>query len=325
MWSCVTFCRIAEGEVVQQLVLYPSVSVQVTMVKMVPRRHQVRLTPRDLEISRDLWLYRYLTTHQVSRLHFGHLKLAQRRMRQLVRARLVDRFSAVPSESAGFEGWTYRLSGEGVKLIAADTGLAPEEVRPPIRPPHGVGYLAHHRILTDFRIWLREGCAGAAGGFGYQFVPSYEEIRVAGRRQRRVSIEVAGRKRRLVPDGAFALVRSADAKAALFLLEIDRGTEPLSGVHPSSIEKKLGLYLDAFEHEGEGAYGRLFDRAFNGFRVLFLVPDRKRASGVVGVAQRMDLQPIVWVAEADMVRRSGDLTARVWLDDPKGPLRSLVE
>lgn len=292
---------------------------------MVPGRHQFRLTPRDLEISRDLWVYRYLTTQQISRLHFGHLKLAQRRMRQLVRAKLVDRFSAVESDSAGFEGWTYRLSGEGVKLLAAETGLAPEEIRPPIRPPHGVGYLAHHRLLTDFRIWLREGCAGTAGGFGYQFVPSYEEIRVSGRRQRRVSLEVAGRKRRLVPDGAFALVRSADAKAALFLLEIDRGTEPLSGVHPSSIERKLGLYLDAFEQEAERAYGELLGRSFNGFRVLFLVPDRKRASGVVGVAQRMDLLPIVWVAGADMVQRSGDLTAEVWLDGPEGSLRSLVE
>ena len=295
------------------------------MKSMVPQRYQVRLTPRDLEISRDLWVYRYLTTSQISRRHFGHIKLAQRRMRQLVKAKLVDRFSAVPSKWAGFEGWTYRLSGEGVKLVAADTGLAREEIRPPIRPPQGVGYLAHHRLLTDFRIWVREGCAGPEGEFGYQFVPSYEEVRVEGRRRRRVAIEVPGRKRRLVPDGAFTLVRSADGKAALFLLEIDRGTEPLSGVHPSSIEKKLGLYRDAFDREVDCSYGKLFEHSFNGFRVLFLVPDRRRATGVIRVAKRMDLAPIVWAAEDHIVQEPGELTAEVWLDDPKGPPRSLVE
>lgn len=295
------------------------------MLVMVPQGHQFRLTPRDLEISRDLWVYRYLTTHQISRLHFGHVKLAQRRMRQLVKAKLVDRFSAVPTKWAGFEGWTYRLSGDGVKLVAADSGLAPEEIRPPIRPPQGVGYLAHHRLLTDFRIWLREGCAGTEGGFGYQFVPSYEEVRVAGRRRRRVAIEVPGRKRRLVPDGAFALVRSSDGRAALFLLEIDRATEPLSGVHPSSIEKKLGLYRDAFDREADRSYGELFERSFNGFRVLFLVPDQRRAAGVIGVAKRMDLTPIVWAAKDDIVQELGELTAEVWLDDPKRPPRSLVE
>jgi hypothetical protein len=41
------------------------------------------LTARAVAVLRDVWLYRYLTARQVSRLHFGPAKLAQRRLHVL--------------------------------------------------------------------------------------------------------------------------------------------------------------------------------------------------------------------------------------------------
>ena len=61
----------------------------------------VGLTERDRRILKDIWLYRYLKTPQVTRLHFGGQKLAQRRMRRLVDSGFVERFRADDAVRAG--------------------------------------------------------------------------------------------------------------------------------------------------------------------------------------------------------------------------------
>lgn len=271
------------------------------------------LTPRDLAVLRDVWLYRYVTSAQVSRLHFGHLKLAQRRLRLLVERRLLVRFRAEPSR-VGFGEWWYRLAQGGAPLVDAGATL-------PTRVPRSLGFLAHHALVTDARIWLREACARS--GFGYGFVPSYDEVRESGRRRARIALSVVGHQRLLVPDGAFTVER--DGRCALFLLEADRGTEPLTGRHPSAIERKFVLYRDAFEARAEEHYARLLGQAVEGFRVVCLVPSVARRDGFLRLAERLDLAPLVWVGLNELVRAPGDLSARCWASAPGGPLRALVE
>jgi len=280
---------------------------------------QFRLTARDHILLRDVWLYRYLTAAQISRLHFGNLKLAQRRVRKLAAAQLVDRFR--PDR---FGRWTYRLSGDGARIVADDAGLARSAVHPPKRPPASGSYLAHHGLLTEFRIWLREGCIASGDEFGYGFVPAYEEVRERGRRRRRVAIEVSDQRRLLIPDGVFCLERQ-DGKAALFTVEIDRGTEPVRRRYGSSIEQKLTHYRLAFDHHAEKHYEDLFGWQFSGFRVLCLVPDERRAQAFINLAARVDLAPLVWTATHDLLQERGDLDAHVWRRLPDGPLLALTE
>ncbi len=282
------------------------------------------MTTRDEAILRDVWLFRYATALQIARLHFGgHLKLAQRRLRRLTAQNLVDRFQVEAARRTGFTTWWYRLARPGARLIAAPIGKRVEDFLPPKRPPRTHGFLAHHARVTDFRIWLREACANGDGAFQCQFIPSYEEVREGGRRQRRIAIPFDHRS--LIPDGVFT-VRRFDGREALFLLEIDRGTEPLTGRHPSAVERKLRYYCDAYDTQAAMAqYGRQFDAKFSGFRVLFTVPSVTRLRGLVNLALRVDLTPLVWVTRDTVLDQAGDLSAACWATTPEGPLRRLTE
>ena len=273
----------------------------------------LRATPRDKAVLRDLWLFRYLSTRQISRLHFGHVKLAQRRLRTLAENRLVDRFQPGGARQAGFRTWWYRLANRGARIVAGGEDVRPEDILPPVRRPRSWHFVAHHALVTDFRVWLREGLNNSE--FSAGFIPAYEEVK--GQRRPRIALEVPGHVRLLIPDGVFMLQRGE--MRALFMLEVDRGTEPLTGKHKSSITRKLQRYRAAFDARKEEHFEKLFDANFNGFRILCLVPDRQRLEAFLRLAARMDLTPLVWVTTSSLVEETGDLDQRCWaitIDDP---------
>lgn len=292
-----------------------------------PRTHDTaatHLTDRDRRVLVDLWRFRYLTTTQLCRLHFSHPKLAQRRLRRLAQGGLVSRFRTAEAATSGFRMWSHHLAGRAVPLVADALGLPASRLSHPTKPPRSIAFLFHHILLTDFRIWLREGCQASAGVFGYRFVPAYEETRHDGIRARRVVLQVPGHSRTLVPDGVFSLDRS-DGRRALFCTEIDRGTEPVAGRHPSAIEHKLLTYRAAFEARAERSYETLFHHSFTGFRVLFLVPDEARAASILKLAAKIELDPLVWLATHSLVDRPGRLGDEAWRCEPGGPLHTLKE
>lgn len=302
----------------------PAEGAPVTRDELAPTKHQPLLTARDHVVLSDLSVYRYLTVAQIARLRFGHRKLAERRMRRLNAFRVVERFQPCAAPRTGFHEWIYRLSLSGAQIVAADEAAAVNSVKPPVRRPRGSDYLAHHRELTDFRIWLHEGCRASSGAFTLDFIPAYEECRSDGRRHHRAGLEIPSLGRALIPDAVFCLLRR-DGRAALFMLEIDRGTEPLSGGHPNAISRKLDRYHHAFEARAEASLATMFGHEFKGFRILFVVPDEKRANAVLRLAERIELDPLVWVTTRDTVTISGDLGAPLWLDGHGPSLRALAD
>jgi len=123
-----------------------------------------RVTLRDVAILRDVGQYRYLTSAQVLRLHFGSRKVAQRRLRALTTVGLLHRFSPAEAHRAGFRTWWYALSRAGARHLSTLEGFPLAAVLPPTRPPSTLGFLAHHALTTDFRIWLHEVCKQGAAG-----------------------------------------------------------------------------------------------------------------------------------------------------------------
>jgi hypothetical protein len=76
-----------------------------------------RLTKRDYQILIELHEHRVLTTPQIFELHFDTLTRASKRMLQLYRLGLVERFR--PHTPTGSAPWHYTLDEPGARLVAA--------------------------------------------------------------------------------------------------------------------------------------------------------------------------------------------------------------
>jgi predicted transcriptional regulator len=76
-----------------------------------------RLTKRDFEILVQLYEHRVLTTTQIYELHFDTCTRASKRMLQLYRLGLVERFR--PYTPTGSAPWHYTLDEPGARLVAA--------------------------------------------------------------------------------------------------------------------------------------------------------------------------------------------------------------
>lgn len=291
--------------------------------RVAPSKHQAPLTPRDLLVFEDLREFRYLSTAQVARLRFGNLKLAQRRMRSLVRQGHVVRVPCGELARHGFRDAFFALPAGGASARGSATGdRAPGTLSDP-RRGFGIRYAAHHRLLTDVRIWLREAAASSGGGLACRFVPPYAGARVDGQRSRLIAVDLGPPDGVLLPDGVFEL-RASTGRAALFFLEVDRGTEPLRGRHPSSIRRKLEAYRRLYDGRSFDRFGNFFDYDYAGFRVLFVTPDDDRATRILEVALAVDLAPLVWATAEATLRGPGSFFACAWRDAPDSTPRSLA-
>src|SRR5215218_7322040 len=76
-----------------------------------------RLTKRDFDILVELYEHRVLTTPQIYELHFDTHTRASKRMLQLYRLGLVERFR--PHTPTGSAPWHYTLDEPGARLVAA--------------------------------------------------------------------------------------------------------------------------------------------------------------------------------------------------------------
>lgn len=273
-------------------------------------------TPRDSAILRDVGQCRYLTSAQLARLHFASPKVVQRRMRALTSMGLLQRFAPSEARRAGFRTWWYALSCAGARLVSEAQELPLAEVLPPTRMPRTLGFLAHHALVTDFRLWLAEACASTPE-FALRYLPG-DTPRGTG--QRAVLPLPGGR---VLPDGAFVLSRGA--RHALFVLEADRGTEPFTGTHPSSLTRKLLAYREAYDTRAETHLADLLQARVRGFRILCLVPDEDRQRRLVGLAAQLDLAPLVWVTTHQVVQERGRLERACWAVSPEDRLHALSE
>ena len=274
----------------------------------VPRRYQ--LTSRDISLLRDLARFRYITASQASRLHFGHLKLAQRRLRKLARMELLRRFQLGAPHALPDQRWFYALSAHGAKLLqkTADGGNRGGFLVK--RLPRNSGYLAHHEQLIDFWIWISEACFTNPSGFSCGFVPAFEHTHDRTSLRRRIAIDLDHGLGTYIPDAVLSLNRS-DGVSALLLLEIDRGTEPLNRSSGSSVLLKLRSFAAAFD-QGFDPYKKLFGRDYTGARLLWIVPDTRRLDSVLELATCQDLEQVVWVAPSTCLGSPGGLDSRTW-------------
>jgi hypothetical protein len=170
--------------------------------------HEVsqRVTTRDRSICIDSFEHRFLTTHQVHRLHFSSHSRARDRLNKLHRMRVLERFR--PRAETGSHPFYYVLDDVGVAIVAAHKGIDTKELAYDKHRALSQVYsprLAHMTETNDFFTVLAQA-------------PGAHLVAWRGEKS------CAGRWGGLVfPDGG-GVVKTSEGTVSFFL-ELDGGTE----------------------------------------------------------------------------------------------------
>jgi hypothetical protein len=271
----------------------------------------VKLTGRDVTLLVDLYKMRYLTVAQIQRLHFPSEQTTYRRLRLLRSTGHVQMFSAPNIESS-----IVHLDKAGAELVAAhlqsDLGdLGWKEIS---RTPKDYYFLSHFLAINDFRIALRQGCAGTSVNL-LGFIPeSYGEKTSKGgvtKYIRDVVCDIKNKRDTIghTPDAVFALER--ESKSALFFLEVDRGTESVSDAE-KGVLKCVRFYLNYLADGKYQRYAKDFGCVeFKGFRALIVTTADQRLRNCREAAKLLDFpaqgKRFIWVSTYERIQKYGPL------------------
>lgn len=228
------------------------------------------MSPRDHSTLNALGTFRLLTGGQIQRLLFregSDLTRSRRARRSL--ARLTDNGLIQRQERqiggvhGGSSGFTYSLTGFGQRLLGGrgPAGGSRRRSQWPTTPAFG------DHLIAVAEVYIRLVEAQAEGGAE---LLTFEAEPKSWRRW----TGMAGESRILKPD-AYAALGSAELEQ-LWFIEVDRGTES-SLVVDRQCRAYLAYFDAGLEQEREGVFPS----------VLWIVPDDKRATALLGLLARL--------------------------------------
>jgi len=275
-----------------------------------------RITARDGEILLSVYKHRFLTVSQIQRLHFPSMQTAYRRVRLLRSQGLLEDFSIPNVEEA-----ILTVGRKGLHEVASLLGVGYEELRwaDTKSRPRDYYFMRHFLAINDFRIRLFLDCEGL-GLKLLGFIPDYfgERTERGGTAKyiKDVVCDIAGSRQEVshTPDGVFSLER--DGKAALFFLEIDRGTEEVSDPD-KGVLKAVRFYMNYLIDGKYQRYAKDFGTSeFKGFRVLFVTTSDRRISNVRQAVSALPVpdkaKRFFWLSTFDRIDTKGPFEP-VWL------------
>lgn len=283
------------------------------------------VTERDRVILRSLADYRLLTTEQVQRLHFPSPQTTLRRLRRLEVAKLIQRH-----RTDALSTHTVTLTSMGAELLhdASPAYLEATSARHrPVRLPSEF-FLRHMAAVNDFRIALELAVRRRRDIELLGVLTDTARTAVGPTTQPKAVLSESvsfgtGDHDRLVhvPDLAFALRRGD--RQALFLVEVDRGTEvvgdPKRGVGLFVRFYLRALLTGGFESLGSRLGG---SSGFRGFRVLVVTTTAARMEAIRARWGTMPVEPeqakrFIWLSNSNALR-SGALLEHGWVSlDPR--------
>lgn len=258
----------------------------------------IRLTERDLEIIRQVYKHRFLTSEHILSLVDGGKNALQRRLGLLFHAGYLDR-PRVQLMRAGNPPMVYALGNLGADIIAQETDAPVSSVdwTSKNREVKGV-FLEHTLMVANFMIAVELACKAS------KEVEFISPERILNQRKTEPSspghglswrVESSrafpGQKKKigfsLVPDNVFGLqvTRNGSTGVVYFFLEADRSTMPVraSNLARSSFYKKMVGYWESWN---QGLFSQNF--GFKKARVLTLTISPERIQSLIRANKELD-------------------------------------
>jgi hypothetical protein len=282
-----------------------------------PRPFQI--TPRDVELVRQVARHRYLRSTHLSTLVAGPHKKVCDRLTALFHAGYLERPRAQLEyhvTGGGSAPMVYALGGRGARLLREHDG-ARERAQPKALDV-GRPYVLHVLAIADLRVALaramrsREGLALFEGNDA-----NFAERPGAARNV------AAHAPFDVVPDHTFVL-RLPNGRHRCYFVEVDRETMPIvrreAAGDKSSILKKLNAYAAIRRRKLHiSALG------WQSFRVLFITPSPARTQSILAaVGMHVPLHTDLFLAgDHSLLDANADVLNARWLD-ARGQLHTLA-
>jgi hypothetical protein len=249
------------------------------------------LTPRDLNILICIARHRFLTSSQLARLDGGSAQGVLRCLRALYDHGYVDRprQQLATLHDEGPRPFVYGLAQKGARVLREHGFSVNHRVDWSEKNRRaGPVFLAHTIDVAEFLIQLEVACRWRPD---VQFIQEEEILALAPEatqvareplRWEAVSVEQGRRELwSVIPDGLFGLSFS-DGSASYFLLEVDRGTIPITRNRADhrSIARKFKTYYDGWRA------GRHVEQyGLKQMRVATVTNSRERMHNMVSVVR----------------------------------------
>lgn len=253
-----------------------------------------RITDGDVLILRQLARYRFLRSAHIAALVDRSLDRTNDRLCRLYHAGYVDRPRAQLDyyPTSGSAPMVYALGDLGAELLA-ERGMEFGHLELSRRNRNaGRPFIEHQLEIVDFYVALEQSTRGRSD---VRLIGPEEIIASLPEHTRhmrnpfalRVSVPQNGTTYEIgvIPDLVFGLM-FPDGSRRCFMVEIDRGTMPISraDITQSSFERKMRAYLAA---HGEGRHAQQF--GWRTFRVLVVTTDHQRIRSMREALQYLNI------------------------------------
>lgn len=279
-----------------------------------------KLAERDSQILLTLYKHRFLSISQIRFVHFPSLQTAYRRMRKLREVGFVSSFT-VPN----IEESIFAVARKGMPLVAASLGVDSRELKwtDTKTKPKDYYFMRHFLAINDFRIRLKQACDSSTVRL-LGFIPDYygEKTSSGGITKyiKDVICDIEAKQEEIshTPDGVFVLEK--DGTAALFFLEIDRGTEVVSNSY-KGVLKSLRFYMNYLLEGKFQRYVKDFGvESFKGFRSLYVTTTDNRLQNIREATEALNIpqkaKRFHWISTFEQVNENG-IFGPIWVSiDP---------
>ena len=231
-----------------------------------------KFTGRDVAVIVDVYKYRYLSVSQIQALHCPSKRTAWRRLQALTTQGYLKAF-IVPNITERL----FYVDRAGAEVVAGEMQVGFDDLywHSSMKAPKDYYFLRHFLGINDFRIQLTQACqesAIALLGFIPEYIGEKTEKGILKKYLRDQVCDITNSNAALshTPDGVFALEKNGSA--ALFFLEIDRGTENMKAFFNC-----IAFYLNYWTGKQFKKYADDFGVSeFKTFRALIITTAQKR-------------------------------------------------
>lgn len=285
-----------------------------------------RVTEGDVLILRELLRHRFLRSTHIAALVGRSLDRTNDRLCRLFHAGYVDRPRAQLDyyPTAGSAPMVYALGEFGAHLLSERGVDCANHVNLDLTRNNreaGRPFIEHQLEIVDFKVALERSTRGRSD---LRLIHPEEIIANSPEHIRnirnpfalRATISQSERTHDVVvvPDLVFGLMFS-DGSRRCFMVEIDRGTMPISrsDFRQTSFERKMQAYLTA---HSQGQHAQQF--GWKTFRVLVVTTDHQRTLSMVETLRRLDMPqspgPSLFLFSLANELQRNDLLTHFWRD-----------